>query len=143
MIKQLLMTAILIVLTALFAKAQLQLPITEAQQIHKVTISTLVAQQKEAAKQAHKKLRKHFFVQQNSTQGGQKNNNWKLHGIVKTGVHYFALIKQQAKLARCELGDTLIDYGTITAIHANGISVRTDAQTREYRLYQERDLDKK
>ena len=137
MTKQLLIIVISIVLTVLLAKSQMQLPLVETHQIDEVTISTLVAQQKEAVKQAHKKLSKHFLVQQNSPKNGHKNNKWELHGIVKTGDHYFALIKQDAKLTRREIGDTLLDLGTITAIHANGISVRTDAQTQEYRLYQE------
>ena len=137
MTKQLLIIATSIVLTVLLAKSQMQPPLVETYQIDEVTISTLVAQQKEAAKQAHKKLRNHFLVQQNSPKKGHKNNQWELHGIVKTGDHYFALIKQEAKLIRCEIGDTLLDHGTITAIHANGISVRTDTQTQEYRLYQE------
>lgn len=131
------MLTTLIVLVVLLAKTQMELPLVESQKTNEMTINTLVAQKKEAAKQAYKRLRKHFLVQQERAQSSQKNNDWQLHGIVKTGDHYFALIKQQAKLVRYELGDTLLDYGTIIAVHANGISVGATAeQPQEYKLYQ-------
>jgi hypothetical protein len=135
--KQLLIVVAIAVLTALIAKSQVQLPVIKQQQPKEVMLSTLIAQQKQTAQQAHKKLSKRFLVKQNSAQGSQKKSDWQLHGIIKTGEYYFALIKQQAKIARYQVGDTLLDDSTITAIHANGISASTTEQRQEYRLYQE------
>lgn len=130
------MLAILVMLTALFAKAQIQLPLVEQEQVKAVAIDTFVVNKKKAAKQAHKRLSKHFLVQQNKVKTSQKNEKWQLHGITKTGSQYFALIKQQAKIVRYQVGNTLLDDSTITAIYDNGISVSTAGKIEKYRLYQ-------
>ncbi len=135
--KQLLMVAIVVVLTALLAKIQMQLPIVKQQPSKDITLSKHIARQKTVIKESHKKLSQHFLVEQNKVKSSQKTNKWQLHGITKTGAKYFALIKQQAKIARYQVGDTLLDDSTITAIHVNGISVSVAEKIEEYRLYQQ------
>lgn len=134
-IKPFLMLATLIILTVLVAKAQIKLPTIKEQKPNKVTLSTLMVQQKKTAEQAYQKLHKRFSGVVKKKTNAKTNNDWQLHGIVKTGRRYFALIRQQGKLTRYEAGGVLLDYGTITAIHDNGISVSTAKKIEEYRLY--------
>ena len=136
-VKQLVIIAIVAVLTALLAKTQMQLPVVKQQFSKDITLSKHIARQKVVAQEAHKKLSQHFLVEQNKMKSSQKSDQWQLHGIIKTGKDYFALIKQQAKIARYQVGDTLLNDSTMIAIHANGISVSTAGKTEEYRLYQE------
>lgn len=136
LIKLLLGTVILIVLTALFAKSQIKLPIVAKLKITPIETSMLIAQQKESSKKAHQALGKRFLVQQNNSWDSKNNISWQLYGIVKTGGENFALIRQREKITRYQQGDTLFDGSKIIGIHANGILVSTGVEEQEYRLYQ-------
>jgi hypothetical protein len=90
-----------------------------------------------ALQKAGSRLKQHFKSAAAKTANQATASHWRFRGVVRQGDRYRALIEQNGKLQRLEVGAGFPDGETLAAISNSGVTLAGENGERELRLHRQ------